>query len=55
MPLTMWGPVVLDEDEFAEFERCTQEPQRPTPSIIKGAELLRQLYDKKDLACWRNR
>ena len=41
-----WGPVVLDDDEFAEFEQCIQERQRPTPSIVEGAEQLRKLYSK---------
>ena len=39
-----WGAVYLDPKEFAEFEKCIQTPQKPTQSILKGAELLRKLY-----------
>jgi hypothetical protein len=41
-----WGAVYLDATEFAEFERCILTPQKPTQSILKGAELIRSLYRK---------
>jgi hypothetical protein len=42
-----WGAVYLDATEFAEFEKCIQTPQKPTQSIVKGAEMIRSLYRKK--------
>jgi hypothetical protein len=41
-----WGAVYLDATEFAELEECIQTPQKPTQSILKGAELIRSLYRK---------
>ena len=42
-----WGAVYLDASAFAELEKCIQEPQRPTPSILKGAALIQSLYGSK--------
>jgi predicted urease superfamily metal-dependent hydrolase len=42
-----WGAVYLDPAEFAEFEKCIQTPQKPTKSIVKGAEMIRRLYQQK--------
>jgi hypothetical protein len=42
-----WGPVYVDVTEFAELEKCIQTPQKPTPSIQRGAELIRSMYQKK--------
>jgi hypothetical protein len=41
-----WGAVYLDATEFAEFEKCIQTPQKPTQSIVKAAEMIRELYGK---------
>jgi hypothetical protein len=41
-----WGAVYLDATEFSEFEKCIQKPQKPTQSILEGAELIRTLYRK---------
>jgi hypothetical protein len=38
-----WGVVKLDDDEFAEFEKCLSEPQKPTKAILEAAQLLRRL------------
>ncbi len=38
-----WGPVRLDDQEFADFERCMTSPQEPSPAMLEAAELLRRL------------
>ena len=40
----LWGPLYVDEAEFAELERCLQNPQEPTESIYRGVEMIRLLY-----------
>jgi hypothetical protein len=41
-----WGPVYLNAKEFAELQSCIQKPQRPTQSILEGAEQIRRLYQR---------
>lgn len=36
-----WGPVYVSPEEFDELERSLQTPQKPTDSILRGAQFLR--------------